>query len=127
MTIPSETKKIMTDLGRVDDFDFSPPERIPDRIIINSYGALKTVLNNQKVFKNTWGDNFSHMMQGHTWMLSGDTPQNADQRKDMHKAIFQPDSWKTQVFEFYEYITTKLIKEKSYELGGMQMVDAVRE
>jgi len=127
MTVPSETYKIMTDLGRVDDFNYDPPARIPDRIFLNSYGALKTVLNTPQVFKTTWGENFNHMMQGHTWMLSGDTPVQADQRKYMHKAIFQPQDWSQQVFDFYEWITTKLLKDKSYELGGMYMVDAVRD
>ncbi|KAK6337318.1 hypothetical protein TWF730_002723 [Orbilia blumenaviensis] len=126
LTTPKETHKIMTDLGRVADFDYARPGRMPTRIMISSYAALKTVLSKPE-FKVTWGKNFDYMMSGHTWMLSGDTDMNADQRADMHHAIYGPSTWHRQVFEFYEQKTAEMLKRHSYSIGKSQMVDAVRD
>ncbi|KAJ6259386.1 Psi-producing oxygenase [Drechslerella dactyloides] len=126
LTIPTENHKIMTDLGRVADFDYARPGRMPSRINISSYKALKTVLSRIE-FKVTWGANFDYMMSGNTWMLSGDTDMNADQRVDMHHAIYGPSNWQRQVFEFYEQKTTELLKKHTYSISGKQMVDAVRD
>ncbi|KAK6332263.1 hypothetical protein TWF696_002984 [Orbilia brochopaga] len=126
LTIPTENHKIMTDLGRVADFDYGRPTRMPTRISISSYAALKTVLGKTE-FRVTWGANFDYMMSGNTWMLSGDTDMNTDQRADMHHAIYAPSNWQRQVFEFYEHKTTELLKKHAYSIGGSQMVDAVRD
>ncbi|KAF3911316.1 Peroxidasin [Orbilia brochopaga] len=126
LTIPTENHKIMTDLGRVADFDYGRPGRMPARINILRYAAVKTVLSKAE-FKVTWGASFDYMMSGNTWMLSGDTDMNTDQRADMHHAIYGPSNWQRQVFEFYEHKTTELLKQHTYSIGGNQMIDAIRD
>ncbi|KAF3104418.1 hypothetical protein TWF569_000135 [Orbilia oligospora] len=126
LTTPKETHKIMTDLGRVADFDYARPGQRPTRVMISSYAALKTILSKPE-FKVTWGQNFDYMMSGHTWMLSGDTDMNADQRVDMQHAIYGPSTWHRQVFDFYEQKTIEMLKKHSYSIGNTQMVDAVRD
>lgn len=37
------------------------------------------------------------------------------------------DKWQQQIKEFYEYITLKLLKEKSCKLAGINQVDITRE
>ncbi|EWC45463.1 hypothetical protein DRE_00862 [Drechslerella stenobrocha 248] len=126
LTIPTENHRIMTDLGRVADFDYARPSRRSARINITSYAALKAVLSKPE-FKVTWGANFDYMMSGNTWMLSGDTDMNTDQRGDMHHAIYGPSNWHRQIFEFYEHKTIEMLKKHSYSIGGNWMVDAVRD
>ncbi|KAF3905007.1 hypothetical protein AA313_de0203095 [Arthrobotrys entomopaga] len=126
LTIPTETHRIMKDLGRLGDFDYAKPIRMPTRIMISSYAALKNVLSMPE-FRVTWGASFDYMMSGHTWMLSGDSDMHTDQRADMHHAIYGPSSWAKQIFEFYEHKTTEMLKKHSYTISGNQMVDAVRD
>ncbi len=59
-------------------------------------------------------------------MLSGDTAFNAKQREIMAKAIYR-DKWNQEVKAFYEYITLRLLHEKSYKLAGVNEVDITRE
>ncbi|KAK6544846.1 hypothetical protein TWF694_001527 [Orbilia ellipsospora] len=126
LTIPTETHRIMKDLGRLGDFDYSKPARMPTRIMVSSYTALKNVLSMPE-FRVTWGASFDYMMSGHTWMLSGDSDMHTDQRADMHHAIYGPSNWNKQIFEFYEHKTTEMLKKHSYTISGNQMVDAVRD
>ncbi|KAH0555975.1 hypothetical protein GP486_006082 [Trichoglossum hirsutum] len=123
-----QNKKILTDLGRVDQYCWDRPAFIPPRINLTSYVGAKCVLENQQKFKVTWGEGFGFLMgkEGLNFMLSGDTPHHASQRKLMAGSLYR-DGWHQQVKEFYEYITLKLLREKSYKLAGVNQVDVVRE
>ena len=59
-------------------------------------------------------------------MLSGDTPSNAKNRQTMAKALYR-DKWHEEIKNFYEYITLRLLHEKSYKLAGVNEVDVTRE
>ena len=50
LTIPQENKKIMKNLGRLDEFSWDKPIRVPPRINVNSYNGVKAVLDNGEVF-----------------------------------------------------------------------------
>jgi linoleate 10R-lipoxygenase len=128
LTIPSENKKILTDLGRVDQYSWDKPAFIPPRINLTSYISAKYVLENQQKFKVTWGETFGFLMgkEGLNFMMAGDTPRHANQRKIMAGSLYR-DGWHQQVKEFYEYITLKLLRENSYKLAGVNQVDIVRE
>jgi linoleate 10R-lipoxygenase len=128
LTIPSENKKILTDLGRAGQYSWDKPAFIPPRINITSYVGAKCVLEDQQKFKVMWGEGFEFLMgkEGLNFMLSGDTPHNAKQRKVMGESLYR-DEWHRQVKDFYEYITLCLLKEKSYKLAGVNQVDVIRE
>jgi linoleate 10R-lipoxygenase len=123
-----ENHKIMTDLGRVNDYDYSRPTRLPGRINLTSYGAAKYVLTHQDLFHVTWGDGFEWIWGkgGRAFMLSGDGPGNAQNKKTMATALYK-DKWEKEVKEFYEYITLKLLHEKSFKLAGVNEVDITRD
>lgn len=50
LTIPSENKKIMTNLERLDDYSWERPSRIAGRKNVASYDAVTTILKNGDVF-----------------------------------------------------------------------------
>ncbi|KAI9860958.1 MAG: hypothetical protein M1813_005637 [Trichoglossum hirsutum] len=127
LTIPSENKKILTDLGRVDQYSWDKPAFIPPRINLTSYIGAKYVLENQQKFK-ILGEGFGRLMgkEGLNFMMAGDTPHHANQRKLMAGCLYR-DGWHQQVKEFHEYITLKLLREKSYKLAGVNQIDVVRD
>ncbi len=64
--------------------------------------------------------------QGLNFMLAGDTSFHAKQRNLMGACLYR-DQWHKQVKEFYEYITLKLLTEKSCKIAGINQVDITRE
>ncbi|KAH9885692.1 linoleate diol synthase [Xylariomycetidae sp. FL2044] len=128
MVVPSETKKILTDLGRVQDFNFDRPAFIPERINITTYGGARHVLENQDRYKTVWHEGLSFLMGagGGRFMLSGDSASHAIQRKCMHNQLY-PDNWHASVKRFYAQTTDRLIADKTYRLAGQNFVDVVRD
>ena len=55
MTIPSENRKIMKTLGREAHYSYDRPAFIAPRINLTTYVGAKSILENQSVFKVTWG------------------------------------------------------------------------
>lgn len=127
LTIPSENHSILTALGTVGDFDFSPPKFTPVRIPISSYAATKQILNCAEHFKVTWGEGFDFIMKA-DFMLSGDTKSNAEQKKFVRDRLYLGNvNWKSQIKQFYIDTTRELLRKKTYNIGGCYMVDAVRD
>ena len=128
MTIPSENHKIMTTLGRVNDYSWDRPKRIPQRVDITSYAGAKYVLEHPKEFNvgSKEGAIWTFGKRGADFMASGDTALHAQQRKQMSEALYR-ESWHQQIKNFYEYITLKLLHEKSYKLAGQNQVDLTRD
>ena len=118
----------MKSLGREADYSYDRPCRMPTRIDFTSYKAAKYILEAQKVFNVNWQEPLIYLMgkAGGDFMLSGDTPLHAKQRKLMGEALYR-DGWHQQVKDFYEYITLKLLHEKSCKIAGRNMVDITRE
>ncbi|ROT38441.1 linoleate diol synthase [Sodiomyces alkalinus F11] len=131
MVVPSETHKILTDLGRVDEFDFSRPAYMPPRVNVTTYSGAQHVLERQDVYKVVWHEGLGRLMGkgGLGFMLSGDTDLHAGQRKCMSAQLYK-DGWAAAVKTFYAQITDQLLQEKSYTLGEnkkQRHVDLVRD
>jgi linoleate 10R-lipoxygenase len=128
MTIPSENKVIMKELGREADYSYDPPVFTPPRVNLTSYSAAKLVLENQKDFRVTWGEatEFVFGKYGLDFMLSGDDVRHTKQREIMSKALYK-DNWHEQVKTFYENITLRLLHENSCKIAGKNQVDITRE
>ncbi|RSL65910.1 hypothetical protein CEP54_004049 [Fusarium duplospermum] len=128
MVIPSENRKILTDLKRADRFDFDRPTFTPTRINIVGYNAAKYILENQEIYKVCWDEGLGHLMGegGRRFMLSGDGAFFAQQRKCMGALLYN-DTWKSAIKSFYSMIAEKLLAEKSYKLAGKTQVDVVRD
>ena len=128
MTIPSENRKILTTLGRVDDYSWDRPARFSQPVVLSSYNGVKFVLEHQKEFKVGWTEPmiWAFGKRGADCMLAGDTTLQAQRRKEMGDALYR-DNWHQQIKEFYEYITLKLLHQKSYKLAGINQVDLTRD
>jgi hypothetical protein len=134
MVIPSENRKILTDLNRVDLFDFDRPKAIPSRVNITSYGGAKYILENQDKYRVTWWEGLTFLMGtgGGRFMLSGDTAFHKGQRECMHAMVYR-DDWHAHIKKFYAQMTEELLREKSYTLSGgssqtrQRYVDIIRD
>lgn len=60
-------------------------------------------------------------------MLSGDQPVNAEQRRAVQEAIYQPQDTLDDVRKFYESMTTDLIHKNRRKLGNSYQIDIVKE
>ena len=132
LTIPSENRKIMTNLGKLDLFDFARPKYVKPRVPILSYNATKYVLDNKDIFNVMW--------DGFTWvydkefMLSGDTDWHTGMRNFVGNCIFAQQEWQKQVKLFYEDTCARLLREKRYRVpdsgargNGCWQIDAIRD
>ncbi|KAI5837020.1 heme peroxidase [Morchella snyderi] len=127
LTIPEENRRILTSMSKVDQFDFSRPKFTPIRIPVSSYAATKQILSDSTNFKVTWGEGFDFIMKA-DFMLSGDTSSNAQQKQFVKERFYLKDvDWKAQIKQFYTDTTRELLKNKSYQIGGRYMVDAIRD
>ncbi|KAI9697077.1 MAG: hypothetical protein M1836_005039 [Candelina mexicana] len=128
MTIPSENKKILTNLGRASHYSWDRPARIAPRVNLTSYGAARYILDHGQDFKVTWGDALEFLMGqgGRDFMLSGDTSFNNKQRQTMSKPLYK-DKWHQHIKDFYEDITLRLLHEKSCKIAGVNQVDITRD
>lgn len=128
MTVPAENKIILKDLGRDNQYSWDRPAFIPPRVNLTSYVGAKYILEHAQDFRVTWGEALGFLMDkgGSDFMLSGDSKFHSSQRQVMSKALYR-DQWHKEVKEFYEYITAKLLREKSCEIAGINQVDITRE
>ncbi|MCJ1251085.1 hypothetical protein MMC30_008316 [Trapelia coarctata] len=128
MTIPSENRKILKNLGREAHYSWDRPALIPPRINLTSYIGAKYMLERKEQFNVTWGPATDFVMTpgGADFMLSGDTKFHSNQRQLMSKALYR-DNWHKEVKEFYEYITLRLLHEKSCKIAGINQVDITRD
>ena len=126
--MPSETKKILTNLGRVQDFNFDRPTAIPQRINITSYGGAQYILENEAKYKVAWHEGLAWLMGdgGSRFMLSGDSDLHANQRKYLNAQLYN-EGWRASIKTFYAQVTDRLIHEKSYRLAGTNFVDIIRD
>ncbi|KAL8770606.1 MAG: hypothetical protein Q9209_003674 [Squamulea sp. 1 TL-2023] len=128
MTIPSENRKIMQDLGRELDYSWDRPAYIPPRVNLTSYDGAKYLLERGQEFNVLWGEAQAFLMGkgGFDFMLSGDSKFHSQQKETMGKALYR-EGWHQHIKEFYEETTLKLLHQKSFKLAGMNMVDITRD
>ena len=132
MVVPEENRAILTQLGQVDKYSWDKPKYTAPPTLITSYAGCKSILENQKVFKVTWGKAIEFLMHnsgkeyGTDFMLSGDSQENKNSRELMSHALYK-SAWETDVKDFYERITLQLLREHSYKVSGANQVDVVRD
>ncbi|KAL2868395.1 peroxidase/cytochrome P450 family protein [Aspergillus lucknowensis] len=112
MTIPSENKVIMKNLGRESHYSWDRPQFTPPHVNLTSYANVKLVLDQQKDFRIVWGDC---------------TPIHSGKNgEDFWSKALNSDRWK-YVKDFYENTTLELLAEKSTNLAGRKQVDIVKD
>lgn len=125
-TIPSETKIILEGFGTAQNYNFDHPSFVAAPTPILTYNAVKDILADNKRFTPAWGPHI-RTMTGQDYMLSGDSPANRQQREEIGKCLYSPPNGVAEIGKFYETVTLKLLKQKSYSTGKGYRVDFVRE
>ena len=133
LVCPDENEKILTSLNTAENYDFGKPRRVPEMTVIYSYKACKSILENKRDYKITWGkDSINFLLRhndldyGAKYMISGDAPVNAQSRNLMKPALYTRN-WKEEVKNFYEDITLELLHRNAYQLAGTSQIDIVRD
>lgn len=135
LTIPTEMRKALDKLDAPDGgrrskyYDWNRPGAMPQPKMVFTYAAADKILGNQQIYKVTWGKAMTFLMgdPAQDFMLAGDGYKNAESRKLMEKGLYLEGKWEREVKDYYEMITTKLLKEKSYKLAGVNQVDIIRD
>ncbi|KAI2464196.1 linoleate diol synthase [Annulohypoxylon bovei var. microspora] len=128
MVVPSETKKILTDLGRVQNFNYDRPSSKPTHVNITTYSGAQHISENQDKYKVIWNEGLSFLMGagGSRFTISENSAFHASQKEFMQEQLFKGD-WRSHVKAFYSQITDRLIKEKTYKLAGQNFIDIIRD
>ncbi|KAI1372552.1 linoleate diol synthase [Hypoxylon crocopeplum] len=127
MVVPSETKMVLTNLGRVQNFSYDRPSFIPRRVDITSYGGAQHILENQDKYKVMWNEAFSFLVgTGRSRSMLSSDSFHADQRERIEDQLYRGD-WHSHVEAFYSQVTDQLIRENTYKLAGQNFVDIIRD
>ena len=139
LTVPSEMKTVLTDLNKAHKYNFDRPGTKTPVQMVFSHAAAKQITEDQEAFKVTWGKAMEFLMgpAAKNFMLAGDEKANAKSRELMENAMYLGpysrvipegnEKWLQEVRKFYEEITPKLLKEKSYKVGKTNQVDIIRD
>jgi hypothetical protein len=125
MCVPSETKKILTNLGRVQDFSFDRPAYRRPCVSITTSGGAEHILENDNKFR-------AHLNGGAASLAgsAADTAQSllpgASPTESINTEINKA-GWRSHIKNFYAQVTDQLIREKSYRLANTNFVDLVRD
>jgi linoleate 10R-lipoxygenase len=130
MVIPSENRKILSNLRRVDLFSFDRPSYSNPHVAVTSYGGARQVLSTTDKFRVPQQEGLSFLLDPGSRKTMSRASEvgsaQADQRKRMETLLYK-EGWKTDVRTFYSTIAERLLAEKSYKLGGKTQVDIVRD
>lgn len=128
MVTPTENRKILANMGRADWFDFSRPQRVPEKINIISERAFKHVLSNQPTYHPAWEAGLGYLMNEKSLreMLQDGPDLHAIQSTSVGQKLFG-DEWKAAVKKFYSDTAEMLLSGKSYKIAGQTEIDIVRD
>ncbi|KAI8964322.1 linoleate diol synthase [Daldinia sp. FL1419] len=128
MVVPSETKMILTNLGRVQHFNYDRPSFVPPRVnIMTSIGA-QHVHENQDKYTSMNEEGLSFLMgRRENRFLHSGNPSFHDTMKNVTQGQLHDADWNSYVKGFYSHTTDRLIKEKTYKLAGQNFIDIVRD
>ncbi|KAI0813448.1 linoleate diol synthase [Xylaria sp. FL0064] len=128
MCVPGETQKILTNLGRVQDFNFDRPSHVARPVNVTTCGGAKHILSNPNKYTVNWSQSLAEMM-GPDFpkpSSSSDSAFHVGKANCMHDQLYRGE-WATHLKTFYSQTTDKLITEKSYKLVGTNFIDIVRD
>lgn len=128
MVIPSENRKILTNLKRADLFNFERPQRVPEKKNIISYRAFQHVLANQPIYHPAWEQGLGPLVneRGLRAILANGPDLHALQRSAVAESLFG-DAWKSAVKSFFAETSEALLDGKSYKIAGQTEIDIVRD
>jgi linoleate 8R-lipoxygenase / 9,12-octadecadienoate 8-hydroperoxide 8R-isomerase len=130
LTIPSEMESVLKTLERGKQYSYTRPTRQARVLVVSSYDAVKSILEDQDTFKVTTTDDLELLLgpAGKEVMVASSSPKYAEQNEAMEEALYVEGRWETEVREYYEMITAKLLEQKSFKIAlKKNQVDIVRD
>jgi len=126
LTIPSENKKILTDLGKVSWYSFKPPSAPTRPYVVSTARAARMILTHPLACRLVWVKAISDLT-GES--LSAEGRVNAGVDDKLLKEVFYDDASKglEEIWNFYIKRTTQLLREKSCRCKDYSQVDIIRE
>lgn len=126
MVVPSETEKILKDLKRDHLFDFSRPARIAQDVEYTSVEAANRVFANPDKYTPSWHASLEALAPKGKSKLLTDATVHDRHRREVSQPLATAD-FVSAVKAFYSKVTEELLDSRSYELGGLKLVDLVRD
>lgn len=127
MCVPGETEKILTNLGRVKDFNFERPTAQLKPVTVNTCGGAKYMLDNPTKYTVNWNEGLAELMgPDFPKPASGDSAFHFGKEGCVHNQLYRGE-WTSHLKSFYSQTTDKLIQEKSYKLIGTNFLDVVKD
>lgn len=125
---PDRMKEIFAKHGTPHNIplNYNPPALTGTPVPVITWKGVVDVLHDHKRFKVPWGDH-TYQLTGHDYMLSGDKPANAKQRNEIQDTMYRQNDTLEEVREFYETITTDLIRKSRRKLGQGYQIDIVKD
>ncbi|KAI1432687.1 linoleate diol synthase [Xylaria sp. CBS 124048] len=128
MCVPGETRAILTNLGRVQDFNFDRPAFMQKTSVVKTYGGARYILENPTKYKVNWNESLSDLM-GPNFQSMATSPESAfhfGKQNCMHDQLYRGD-WTRHLKNFYSQTTDRFIKERTHSLAGMNFIDLVQD
>ncbi|KAH8668546.1 heme peroxidase [Xylariales sp. PMI_506] len=126
LTVPPENRAILKAKGLEADYNYDPPRFIPPPTSVRTWKGVVDVLKDQNSFKVPWGPHLYELIH-HDWMLSGDKPWDTAQKSLCMHALYDPTTGLDQIRNFYNTVTTELIRKKSVKMRDYYQIDAIRD
>ncbi|KAI1148496.1 linoleate diol synthase [Nemania diffusa] len=128
MCVPGETQKILTNLGRVQDFNFDRPSAQDKPVTVTTCGGAKHILKNPDKYKVNWNKSLAELMEfSHpSSTASSDSAFHVGKQNCMHDQLYRGE-WTSHLKTFIAETTDKLVQEKSYKLAGNTFLDVVKD
>ncbi|KAI1185120.1 linoleate diol synthase [Nemania serpens] len=127
MCVPGETEKILTNLGRVQDFNFERPAAQDKPVNVTTCGGAKYMFQNPDKFSVNWNKNIADLMGSGfpSPTHSIDSAFHTGKANCVHDQLYRGE-WTRHLKTFYSQTTDRLIQEKSYKMIGTNFLDVVR-
>jgi cytochrome P450 len=130
MTIPDEMESVLKSLERGNQYSYDRPALKPRVLVVSSYAAVKSILKDSGAFQAETNDDIELLLgkPGKEFLAASGDPKNIESRKTLEKALYLDGKWESEVREYYEEITEKLMDEKAYKIGTKKnQVDIIRD
>jgi linoleate 10R-lipoxygenase len=126
LTIPSENKKILTNLGKVSLYSFKRPSAPARPCVLSTAKSARRILTDPQAYRLVW-DKAIGDLTGKP--LKAESRVNAAADDKLLKQVFYDDVQKglEEIRNFYIKRTTQLLREGSCRFKDYSQVDIIRE
>lgn len=132
---PMYTKEMNTtiaeELGVKDQYTTANPSPPPHHVPVLKHSTVCKVMSDPKRFALPWGKPFENFIKGRRWgqfMLSGDTPENREQRNLYGKILYGSGELQPVMLQFLKETTDSYLRTGARALGkNLFQIDVLKE